>query len=240
MTMTESLRTGEMNYGGFADAIGGIATVVLAIVGLSGVHSDVMLAIATIVFGAALMVEGGTLLSEYAHIIFPPGASGATPTEFSGGGIASLFLVGAAGIVLGVLALLGIHPAVLTAVAAITFGSALIVSSKAVWALHLMKQASMMVREPQDWRMGSEALAGEMASGTAGLQAFAGLAAVVLGILALVGTFPAVLTLVALLALGATIVMTGSALSGAVLSFMRPSSSHAVRSTTTTSAFSGS
>ena len=43
---------------------------------------------------------------------------------------------------------------------------------------------------------------------------------------------------VALLALGATIVMTGSALSGAVMSFMRPAHRHQpVRST---SAFTGS
>ena len=61
-----------------------------------------------------------------------------------------------------------------------------------------------------------------MASGSAGIQALAGLAAVVLGILAAAGTNEVVLSLVALLALGATLVLTGSTLSGTVLSLMRP------------------
>jgi hypothetical protein len=69
---------------------------------------------------------------------------------------------------------------------------------------------------------GSEVLANEMAFGSAGLQAFAGLAAIVLGILALSGTNSVVLTLVALLALGAALILTGSTLSATVLGFMRP------------------
>jgi hypothetical protein len=43
-------------YGGFADAIGGLATVVLAIIGLAGIHSGLMVGIATVVFGAALLI----------------------------------------------------------------------------------------------------------------------------------------------------------------------------------------
>ena len=50
----------------------------------------------------------------------------------------------------------------------------------------------------------------------------AGLAAIVLGILALAGVNAAVLDLSALIALGATLVMTGSTLSATVMSFMRP------------------
>jgi hypothetical protein len=219
-TITETMPS-AMSYGGFADAVGGIATVVLAIVGLAGVHSDMLVAIATIVFGAALLIQGGTMLSEFAHIIFPPGATATATAEFSGGGLSALFLVGAAGIVLGVLALLGIHSAELTAISAIAFGSALVASSNAVWHLYVLKRTSMKPRDAQDWRFGSEMLAGEMASGSAGTQALAGLAAVILGILAVVGANPGVLTLVALLVLGATIVLTGSALSGAALSFMR-------------------
>lgn len=65
-------------------------------------------------------------------------------------------------------------------------------------------------------------LAGEMASGTAGVHLLTGLATIVLGILALVAGAPArVLTLSALLILGVTLIMTGSTLSGLVMSFMR-------------------
>jgi hypothetical protein len=204
-------------YGGFVDAVGGIATVVLAIVALAGVHSDMIVGIATIIFGAALLVYGGTLLSEYANLIFPPGTTVVQTQDFSGGNISAVFLVGAAGIVLGVLALLGIYPTVLTAVAVIAFGTTLVLSSNAVWQMHLLRRSLMMAREPQG---GREILAGEMASGSAGMQALAGLAAVVLGILAVVGNSPATLTMIALLILGTTIMLTGSSLSGAVLSFM--------------------
>lgn len=208
------------NYGGFVDAIGGIATVVLAIVALAGVHAEMVLGIATIIFGAALLIHGGTLLSEYANMIFPPGTSAASTQEFSGGMLSAVFLVGAGGIVLGVLALLGIYPTELTSVAVIAFGSALMLSSNAVWHMHLLKRSAMLARAPRDGRIGREILAGEMASGSAGMQALAGLAGAILGILAVVGSAPATLTMVAFLVLGTAIVLTGDALSGAVLSFM--------------------
>jgi hypothetical protein len=64
-----------------------------------------------------------------------------------------------------------------------------------------------------------------MTSSSAGVQTLAGLAAIVLGILAVAGHNPAVMILVALLVLGATVVLTGSTLSGLVLGFMRPTQS---------------
>src|SRR6516162_7013935 len=54
-------------YGGFVDALGGIATIVLAIIALSATKADILLAIATIVFGAALLIQGGAMLSEFAQ-----------------------------------------------------------------------------------------------------------------------------------------------------------------------------
>jgi hypothetical protein len=100
-SMTPSETTyNQTNYGGFADAIGGIATIVLAIVALAGVHPELIVGVATIVFGAALLVQGGTMLSEYAHVIYPTDASAAPTQEFGGGSLSSMFLVGAAGIVL--------------------------------------------------------------------------------------------------------------------------------------------
>ncbi len=229
LTMTESIQS-EMNYGGFADAIGGIATIVLAIVGLAGVHANMMVAIATIVFGAALLVQGGTVLTEYGHIIYPRETAIVPTEQFSGGGVAALFLVGAAGIVLGVLALIGIAAVELTAIAAIAFGSAFIVSSGAIWRLHVLRRASYVTRDVTDRRVWSELLAGEIASGSAGLQAFAGLAAVVLGILAVINIDAGLLTLVALLVLGTTAMLTGCALSSIVQSFMGSSVERAPRS----------
>jgi hypothetical protein len=224
MTLTETLSRESSAYGGFVDAVGGVATVVLAVVGLAGVAPDTMIGIATIVFGAALLVQAGTMLSEYARIIFPPGATISSLEQFGGGGLSAVFLVGAGGIVLGVLALLGIRAGELTAIAIIAFGTALVLSSNSVWHLHMLKRTALATGS-QSASSGSEILAGEMAYGSAGMQALAGLAAVVLGILAVTGNNTAVLTLAALLTLGGTLVLTGSTLSATVLSLMQPPSS---------------
>src|SRR5215469_5225796 len=140
--MAEPATMSEAAYGGFADAIGGIATVVLAIIGLSGVHSDLIVAIATIIFGAALLVHAGSMLSDYTHVIFPSGSGTVSGSDFAGGSLAAVFLVGAAGIILGVLALLGLYAVQLSAIAVIAFGSSLVLSSNAIWHLYLLKRAS--------------------------------------------------------------------------------------------------
>lgn len=214
MTQTESVGVrSTTNFGGFADAVGGIATVVLAIVALAGVNPGILVPVAVIVFGAALLVQGGTILSEHAHILFP-GAGAAGVEQFKGGNLSAVFMVGIAGIVLGILALLGVAAAALTSVSVIAFGAALVLTANSVRELHMFRRPVGM--------SGNELVAGEMASDSAGVQLLAGLTAVVLGILSVAGVNPAVLMLSALIVLGAALVLSGSTLSGMVLSFMRP------------------
>ena len=55
----------------------------------------------------------------------------------------------------------------------------------------------------------------------------AGLAVIVLGILAVSGIYTEELALVALLVAGAAVVMTGSTLSGTMIGFMRPTRANA-------------
>jgi hypothetical protein len=204
-------------YGGLVDAIGGIAAGVLAILGLTGFDPEGMAGIATIVIGAAFLIQTGAILSEYTHIVFQNAAT-VTASDLTGGdGLAAMFMVGAGGIVLGVLALLGMASASLTAIAVIAFGSALVLSSGSVRQLYLLRSQAMLAA-----RSGPELLAGQMAAGSAGIQMLAGLTAVVLGVLAVAGHDTRVLTLVALLVLGITVLLSGSALSSLVLSFMRP------------------
>jgi hypothetical protein len=73
MTYVEPASVEAAAYGGFIDAIGGIATIVLAIVALAGIASGSIPAIATIVFGAALLIQGGAMLSEYSTSSIRPG-----------------------------------------------------------------------------------------------------------------------------------------------------------------------
>jgi hypothetical protein len=218
VTSSESTFQEAATYGGLIDAIGGVATIVLAIVALAGMGQPMLAAVATIVFGVALLIQGGTMLSEYTKLIGPTGST----EEFTGGGgISALFLVGAAGIVLGVLALIGLSAQTLTAAAVIAFGGALLLSSNSVWHLYRAKQASYRNGASQT-ASAAEFVAGEMAAGSAVLQCLSGLAAIVLGILAVAGINPGILTLVGLLVLGATVLMTGSTLSGTVMGFMEP------------------
>lgn len=214
-TYMQSVGSETAAYGGLVDAVGGVATVVLAIVALAGVHADILTSIAVIVFGAALLIQGGAMLSEYAQVSMPAQIAA---EQFGAGTLSSVFLVGAAGIVLGVLALIGIAPATLTAIAVIAFGAALVISSNSVRHLYLLR--STVARSMQG---GPQILAGEMASGSAGIQLLAGLTAIVLGILAVTGASAEILMLSALIVLGATVVLTGSTMSGIVLGFM-PSS----------------
>lgn len=212
-------------FGGVMDAIGGIATAVLAIIGLAGWRPELLAGVATIVFGAALLIQGGTLLSEYSQVFTPAGALQTASDAAGGDGLAAMFPVGIAGIVLGILALLGIASYSLTSVSVIAFGAALMLSAQSVRRLYRMQA------DARRTSVGSyatrELLAGEMAAGSAGIQFVAGLAALVLGILAVVmaATLRSeLLTLVGLLIVGLTNIISGSALSGLVLSFMRPES----------------
>jgi len=205
-------------YGGLVDALGGIATVVLAIVGLTSFDPQGMAGIAAIVFGAALLVQGGTILSEYAHVMMPTG-NVVDPDALRGEGLTAMLMVGAGGIVLGVLALLNIASTQLTSIAVIAFGSALILSSGSVKQLYLLENQALQSGAS---RSISKLLAGQMAAGSAGVQLLAGLATLVLGILAVSGHHPLLLTLTGLLVLGVTVLMTGGTLAGMVMSFMRP------------------
>jgi hypothetical protein len=218
---TRSMSGEAAAYGGLIDTIGGIATVVLTIVALSGFAREVMAAIATIVFGAALLIQGGAVLSEYSAITIPAGAASAVEKLGQGGGLSAMFLVGVAGVVLGVLSLLNISAEVLTAVATIAFGSALVLSSNSVRHLYQLQT----IARTTTTEIGGEVLAAELAASAAGVQLVAGLASVVLGILAVSGLNPPILTLVALLVLGGAVILSGSTLSGLVLGFMRGSRS---------------
>jgi hypothetical protein len=222
MSMSYSSHTASSevaSYGGFVDALGGIATIVLAIIGLAGVKSVDLLSIATVVFGAALLIQGGAMLSEYAGIEVAE-----TGTSTGGGGLASLFGVGVAGIVLGVLALLGVHSPILNSVAAIAFGGALVISASAVWTLLTSRSVASRF-ETRNTML--QRVAAEIAAGSSGVQAMGGLAVIVLGILAVAGIYTEVLALIALLVAGAAIVMTGSTLSGTMIGFMRPTAASA-------------
>ncbi|WP_437600555.1 hypothetical protein WMF28_03160 [Sorangium sp. So ce590] len=199
--------------GSLAEVVCGAAAIVLTILGLTGTMPGELTSIATIVFGAALIAHGGAIASRLGALTrATPPLEWDTRAEL-GGGLGAELVGGVAGVVLGVLALLGLSPATLTSIAVIVFGGATLLGGGATADLggldtrgaephlaHVARQASMAA---------------------AGLQSLIGAGAVVLGILALVGIYPMVLTLVALLALGSAVVVSGTAVSGRAAAALR-------------------
>ncbi len=120
----ETLRTVE--GAAIMESLGAVATIALAVVGLAGIFSATMAAIATIVLGAAIWVEEGAFVASHASAV-SSGGSTARISAWSEG-LAAEFLGGLTGIVLGILALLGVSPNTLLAVAALVFGATFLFS----------------------------------------------------------------------------------------------------------------
>lgn len=191
-----------------SETVGAIAIIVLAIIGLAGTEPAGMLAIATIIIGAAILMQGANIASEYAEV-FAADEVGVGRSA-AGGGITLEFLAGGTGVVLGILALLTSATLVLSAAALIVFGGTLLLSAGAT------AHASQMQNEEAATGLRARALLHEAASVASGTQIMIGVGAIVLGILALVGLHVTILTLVGQLAIGASLltVSAGNSVAG--------------------------
>ena len=151
--------------GSVFESFGAVATVVLAIIALAGVLPPTLAGIATIIVGAAMLMESGAFMAGTAPVSLVRVESrwfeGAETADFEGG---------LAAIVLGILALLGIAPETLISVAVIALGAACLFSGRLL----------------------------------------VGVAAVVLGIVSLVNGPVLSLNLIGLLVLGAGLFFTGA------------------------------
>ncbi|HET6610584.1 MAG TPA: hypothetical protein VFG83_01270 [Kofleriaceae bacterium] len=178
---------------GTAALVGGAAAV-LAILGLIGLIPSFMAAIATIVAGAALLMVGRAVAARYSRIRAATNGHAYRKADVAGGMSAEV-LGGGAGIVLGILALLGALPTVLLPIAAIALGGGLLLGGAARAELAEMEHGETAVKA---------------AKGAGGGMGLAGGAAVVLGILVLakVGT-PLMLVLVSMIVVGGAILLGG-------------------------------
>jgi hypothetical protein len=198
--MTEQVVAG----GTSAEAIAGLAGVVLSVIGLATLWSFTMCGLAAIAIGVGLLVHGGAVAARWNQAMNRLDANGRYDRTELAGGIGTEMIGGAAGIVLGVLAVANIHPFVLLPVAAIVFGATLLLGGAAQPELeNLAPEYDVRYR-----RMAHQAIE---ASG--GVMVMVGIAAAVLGILALlhVGTM-VTLSLVAMLCVGAALFLAGGTL----------------------------
>ncbi len=192
----------------------GIAAITIAILGLFSVLPLHMAGIATIVIGVAFFIDGFVSLAKYRTV---PVEVSQRPFEVIqlGWGTTAEFLGGGAGIVLGILTLMNVYPLVLVPVAALIYGITLIFSSSMTARLN----ETRIEQQPQEERQ--RIVQREAIIVTADIQIFVGLAALVLGILSLLGTYPLVLSLVALLAVAFSDLFSGTTLIGRMVRLFR-------------------
>jgi hypothetical protein len=207
---TTERRSQVVEAGGAAtESMGGVAVVVLTILALAGALRPVLTDVAGIIFGAAFMIEGAALAARRSAI---DAESGLGRIEV-GGGMSVELVAGLAALVLGILSLVSLVPAVLMPSLVIVGGVGLMLSAGTMAQLNDVRTATTEASPA------ARALANAAVSSAVGGQVLAGLAAVVLGIVALVRPGNAyVLTSVGLLVLGAAITLSGTALSGKLLS----------------------
>jgi len=212
---TESLREKRMLEilagGSFIEMAGGIGAVVLAILGLVGIVPPLMAAIATISIGAAILVEGVSISLEYNRLYHKIAADSEFHSAELTGGISAAVFGGAAAIILGILSILTIYPTVLLPISAIILGFGIIFGTGYKARLQALK-----VCEPESPLF--EKIARNAVLTSIGTDLLVGAGAAILGILALVGLYPFVLTLVAFLSLGGTVMIGGSALGSRMIS----------------------
>ena len=194
-----------LNYS-LGETCGGIALIVLGILALAKIDPMLLNAIAVILAGIALLIEEGSLSTKYAGASSYGKAYG-LETSPALDGVSAGTLAGISGIVLGILAILGIGAATLTAVAIVIFGAAVLFDFVARAQLTALRTVN---REDSE-RSARLALATASSMNTAAM--LVGVALITLGILALAG-MTSILVTVALLGLGAYLFLQNAAVAG--------------------------
>lgn len=206
MSVTDVAVRRERASESIVELVAGLAVFVLAILGLAEVSPTFLVAVATIVSGVGLLLYGAAALSQLNAVLArysaPEGGLGDISSGWS-----TVLLAGVAGIVLGILALLGVSSTELVA-SAIALVASLLISSTAAMRMRILA-ATPANADPTLAR-----IVGDMATDTAGLQTMVGLAAIFLGVLALSGFAPTKLVLIALLELGSFSSLTSAVIGG--------------------------
>ena len=174
------------------ERLGAVGVIILAILGLAGIYSSIVACVAAIIVGGVFLTEGMMWSAATRRLHTPEGTR--QVAEW-GNGMNCGFFAGLAGIVLGILSFFRAAPDPLLAVAVLVFGAALLLGGGGASRIISMLQS------------GGQETQTTVTAGSGGV--FIGLAAVVLGILAIIGLVPMTLVLVGLLCLGAAGLFNG-------------------------------
>lgn len=199
---------GVLAGGSGIETLGGLIALVVAIAGFSTMPFQ-MAGIAVIALGMALFGQGLAIMSRWSDAVTRfeaqrRGARRAGPRPYVASGVSIEVFAGLIGVGLGIVALNDVAPLVLLPAAVTVFGGALLLGGAA--------QPDLVFLAPEpDPKVARVTYNAIQTSG--GVMVLVGVAAAVLGILALLDVGPILtLTLVALLAIGAALLFAGGAL----------------------------
>ena len=200
-----ALATDAEPVGLLTEGAAGIAVIVLSIIALAGTATGALASIVTIVIGVGLMVQAFNSAAEVSKAT----AANTVAMPDLGGDVMVDLLCGITGIVLGILALVGINPQYLVPSALIVFGGALLLGGA----------ISMRPRSAHRAAAGGETqlVSYQSSAAAGGMEVLVGIAAIVLGILSLIFAGSGVLVLVGFLAVGAALLMVSATFSGTVM-----------------------
>lgn len=212
---TERVLGTTSTTGTIAEAAGSIAVIVLSIIGLAqATPSNTIVAVTAIVLGAALLAEGGALAGEFSRLATVTGEPTGADNVLSG--MSLQVACGGTVLVLGILALLSVGTATLPAAASIIVGAALMLTASIIPQLRQLRSVTAGTSDIAQM-IGSTSM-----SGMTGAQFLSGVAAIVLGILALTDATAETartLVLVGFLVVGGAMTIGVTAMSGNFLRF---------------------
>jgi hypothetical protein len=206
--------------GSMLAALAAAGATVVAVLGLLETVSVTMLPVGTIVLGAAILFHAAAVGMRYQRLLHEAAAHEAAltarPVHFEvRAGTSAESLAGVAGIALGVLALLGVAPGLLCSVALIVFGAGLLLSGAENSRLRSLGIDHQGVSEA------TGRLIDAAASFSIGSDALVAVAAITLGILALLGFATTTLVFVGILSMGFALLLSSSSLGARAVGVLR-------------------
>jgi hypothetical protein len=209
-TRREEIKKRTTVGGAAIETIGGVVAVILAVIGLAGFEPVLIAGVACLAVGVALLFEGLALGAQ-----FYDDARNGVEGEAAEVGVEAM--AGLAGVTLGVLALAdAVSPYVLLPIAALVMGAGMLFGASPIAQASRRRTYAEPNVSPKVNDVSRYAGNSAWAA-----HAFAGIAAVILGILGLLDLGRITLGLVAFLVLGATLVLSSAAFSGRVVAMVR-------------------
>lgn len=188
--------------GATLEVLTGLGAVTLTVIGIDGYRSLMMAAVATLLLGIALVMQGGAIASRWRAMLRRLDGIRYDRAELIGG-IGTEVFGGVVGVVVAIVALAGVVPRVMIPVAVIVYGAALLLGGAV---------------QPELANLGGRDDRAQAVEASGGIMVIVGIAAAVLGILALLEVGPAiVLALIALLCVGGALTFAGGALAARLM-----------------------